>query len=83
MASNVLSSHGAGSTPIPKSRFGVTKLVNSIRGTSPLLRTPGATVSVNNDDEERKQRRLVSHLRSIMSPTCSVSSSRTGNVTSR
>ena len=35
---------------------------------SPSARMPGAVVFVNDDKEERRQRRLESHMRNAMSP---------------
>lgn len=73
----------AGMTPTARNRWGNSKVLSSLQTASPLLRTPGVhvTVSVNNDEEERKQRRLESHLRSVMSP--SYTSSNVGGGTIR
>ena len=35
---------------------------------SPCARMPGAVVFINDDEEERRQRRLESHMRNAMSP---------------
>ena len=59
------------SNKTPQCKGGATKVI--VQGTtSPGLKTPSAVVFINNDEEERRQRRLESRMRGMMSPGLSV-----------
>ena len=62
-----VSSLPAGGRTTPSQSRGC-KAFKGMQVATSVLRTPVACVSVNNDEEERKQRRLETHLRSAVSP---------------
>lgn len=54
-----------GSSKTPQCKRSTKKVLNPL---SPGSRTPGTVAFINNDEEERRQRRLDSHTRGVMSP---------------